>query len=101
MGAKRKALRRGNGVGRCRQCLSLRASARIDPEPQADRVHRNEQLRSASCQSGGGIDLASCSVRKMICSAETLSNAKREKLSRMWGAEVFDVFGMSEAGLMG
>jgi phenylacetate-CoA ligase len=48
-----------------------------------------------------GIDLASCSVKKMICSAETLSNAKREKLSRMWGAEVFDVFGMSEAGLMG
>ena len=30
-----------------------------------------------------------------------MSAAKREKLARMWGAEVFDVFGMSEAGLMG
>jgi phenylacetate-CoA ligase len=48
-----------------------------------------------------GIDLASGSVKTIICSAETLSAAKREKLARMWGAEVFDVFGMSEAGLMG
>jgi phenylacetate-CoA ligase len=40
-------------------------------------------------------------VRKLVCSAETLSAAKRGKLSRLWGAEVFDVFGMSEAGLMG
>ena len=37
----------------------------------------------------------------MICSAETLSDAKREKLARSWDANVFDVFGMSEAGLMG
>ncbi len=48
-----------------------------------------------------GIDLTGCSVRKVICSAETLSDAKREKLARTWGAEVYDVFGMSEAGLMG
>lgn len=48
-----------------------------------------------------GIDLADSTVRTVICSAETLSDAKREKLSRRWGAEVFDVFGMSEAGLMG
>ena len=58
-------------------------------------------LHLANLAEAKGIDLSSCSVRKMICSAETLSNAKREKLSRMWGAEVFDVFGMSEAGLMG
>lgn len=58
-------------------------------------------LHLANLAEAKGIDLASSSVRKMICSAETLSNAKREKLSRMWGAEVFDVFGMSEAGLMG
>lgn len=48
-----------------------------------------------------GIDLSESSVRIVICSAETLSDAKREKLARRWGAEVYDVFGMSEAGLMG
>lgn len=58
-------------------------------------------LHLANLAEAKGIDLASSSVRKLICSAETLSNAKREKLSRMWGAEIFDVFGMSEAGLMG
>ena len=58
-------------------------------------------IHLANLAEAKGIDLASSSVRKLICSAETLSNAKREKLSRTWGAEVFDVFGMSEAGLMG
>ncbi len=58
-------------------------------------------LHLANLAEAKGIDLAASSVRKLICSAETLSAAKREKLSRMWGAEVFDVFGMSEAGLMG
>jgi phenylacetate-CoA ligase len=48
-----------------------------------------------------GIDLTQSSVRTIVTSAETLSEAKREKLTRMWDAEVFDVFGMSEAGLMG
>ena len=48
-----------------------------------------------------GIDLAQSSVRIVICSAETLSDAKREKLGRTWDAEIYDVFGMSEAGLMG
>lgn len=48
-----------------------------------------------------GIDLSESTVRTVICSAETLSDAKRDKLGRRWGAEVFDVFGMSEAGLMG
>ena len=58
-------------------------------------------LHLANLAEAKGIDLASSSVTKMICSAETLSNAKREKLTRMRGAAVFDVFGMSEAGLMG
>lgn len=48
-----------------------------------------------------GINLTESSIHTVICSAETLSNAKREKLARRWGARVFDVFGMSEAGLMG
>jgi phenylacetate-CoA ligase len=58
-------------------------------------------LHLANLAEAKGVDLAAGSVRKLVCSAETLSAAKREKLSRMWGAEVFDVFGMSEAGLMG
>lgn len=58
-------------------------------------------LHLANLAEAKGIDLAGSSVKTMICSAETLSAAKREKLARMWGAEVFDVFGMSEAGLMG
>ena len=58
-------------------------------------------LHLANLAEAKGVDLASSSVRKLVCSAETLSAAKREKLSRLWGAEVFDVFGMSEAGLMG
>ena len=58
-------------------------------------------LHLANLAEAKGIDLAGSSVKTLICSAETLSAAKREKLARMWGAEVFDVFGMSEAGLMG
>lgn len=58
-------------------------------------------LHLANLAEASGIELASSSVSKMICSAETLSDAKRKKLELMWGAEVFDVFGMSEAGLMG
>jgi phenylacetate-CoA ligase len=46
------------------------------------------------------IDLAAGSVDTVICSAETLSTAKREKLQRMWGAKVRDSFGMTEAGMM-
>ena len=48
-----------------------------------------------------GIDLTESTIHTVVCSAETLSNAKREKLARTWGAKVYDVFGMSEAGLMG
>jgi len=36
-----------------------------------------------------------------MCTAEPLSPAKREKLASMWGAEVFDCFGMTEASMMG
>ncbi len=48
-----------------------------------------------------GIDLAAGSVRHIVCSAEPLSDAKREKLARCWGARVRDTFGMTEAGMMG
>jgi phenylacetate-CoA ligase len=48
-----------------------------------------------------GMDLSRSSIRKILCTAEPLSQAKREKLSAMWGAEVLDCFGMTEASMMG
>ena len=47
-----------------------------------------------------GFDLAKGSVTKIVVAAEPLSKAKRAKLERMWGAEVFDQFGMTEGALM-
>jgi phenylacetate-CoA ligase len=58
-------------------------------------------IHLANLADAEGIDLSESSVRIIVTSAETLSEAKREKLQRVWDAEVYDVFGMSEAGLMG
>ena len=57
-------------------------------------------LHLANLADQNGIELARGSVNLVICSAEPLSVAKREKLGRMWGAEVRDSFGMTEAGMM-
>ena len=57
-------------------------------------------LHLANLADHNGIELAGGSVRLVICSAEPLSAAKREKLGRMWGAQVRDSFGMTEAGMM-
>ncbi len=48
-----------------------------------------------------GIDLARGSVKQVMCTAESLSASKRTKIGRMWGAEVHDSFGMTEAGMLG
>ena len=58
-------------------------------------------LHMANIADAEGVDLRASSITRIITAAEALSDAKREKLSRDWGAEVYDVFGMSEAGLMG
>lgn len=58
-------------------------------------------LHLANLADAQGIDLATGSVRTLLCSAEPLSEAKRLKLSRTWGARVYDSFGMTEAGMMG
>jgi len=58
-------------------------------------------LHLANLADQSGVNLREGSVRLMICSAEPLSAAKREKLRRMWGATVRDSFGMTEAGMMG
>ncbi len=48
-----------------------------------------------------GVDLAGGSVERVLCTAEPMSEAKRAKLQRAWGAEVFDCFGMTECTMMG
>lgn len=58
-------------------------------------------LHLANLAEAQGIDLAGSSVEKVIVSAEPLSQPKREKISRLWGAEVFDSFGMTEMCMMG
>jgi phenylacetate-CoA ligase len=41
------------------------------------------------------------SVRKILCTAEPLSAAKRAKIAAAFGAEVYDAFGMTEVTMMG
>lgn len=45
------------------------------------------------------IDLAASSVRKLLVSAEPLTLAKRAKLERIWGAKVYNSFGMTEGSM--
>ena len=58
-------------------------------------------LHLANMAEAPGIDLAAGSVRRLICSAEQVTEAKRRKIERFWGAELYDSFGMTEAGMMG
>jgi phenylacetate-CoA ligase len=58
-------------------------------------------LHLANLAEAQGINLAKSAVRKVLVGAEALSKAKREKLERMWGAEVNDLFGMTEIGILG
>ena len=57
-------------------------------------------LHLANLADARGLDLGALPVETVLCSAEPLSDAKREKLSRQWGATVRDTFGMTEAGMM-
>jgi phenylacetate-CoA ligase len=55
-------------------------------------------LHLANLAESKGISL---SVKKIMCSAEPVSQAKRDKIERSWGAKLTDNFGMTEAGMMG
>ncbi len=57
-------------------------------------------IHLANLAEAEGIDLVNGSVEKVLCTAEPLSAAKRSKLQRMWGADVFDCFGMTECSMM-
>lgn len=49
-----------------------------------------------------GYDPASSSLRQIVSSAEPLTPAKRDRITRMWGgAELFDSYGMTECSMMG
>jgi phenylacetate-CoA ligase len=56
-------------------------------------------LHLANLAEAQGIDLAASSVKKIVVSAEPLTQAKREKLERAWGAKVYNCFGMTEGSM--
>ena len=57
-------------------------------------------LHLANLAETRGIDLSRSTVKKLLVAAEPLSPVKREKLERVWGAQVFDHFGMTEAAIV-
>lgn len=57
-------------------------------------------LHLANLADARGLDLAKLSVRKIVVSAEQLTEAKRAKIARTWGAQVYDCLGMTEGGMM-
>jgi len=58
-------------------------------------------LHLANLAEAKGFDLANSSVEKILCSAEPMSNAKRSKIEKAWGARIYDGFGMTEMCMMG
>ncbi len=58
-------------------------------------------LHLANLADEDGRELAGGSVKLVICSAEPISSAKREKIELLWGARLRNSFGMTEAGMMG
>lgn len=55
-------------------------------------------LHLANLAEAKGVEL---SLRTIMTSAEPVSQAKREKIERSFGAKLTDTFGMTEAGMMG
>ena len=55
-------------------------------------------LHLANLAEARGIEL---NVKKLMTSAEPVSQAKRDKIERSWRATLTDTFGMTEAGMMG
>ena len=56
-------------------------------------------LHLANLAEAKGMDLSS--VKRVMTSAEPVSQAKRDKIERSWGGKLTDTFGMTEAGMMG
>jgi len=58
-------------------------------------------LHLANLAEAKGVDLAKLGIKHVMCSAEPVSQAKRDKIERTFGARLTDNFGMTEAGMMG
>jgi phenylacetate-CoA ligase len=58
-------------------------------------------LHLANLAEAKGVDLSKLGIKHVMCSAEPVSQAKRGKIERSWGAKLTDNFGMTEAGMMG
>jgi phenylacetate-CoA ligase len=58
-------------------------------------------LHLANLAGASGVDLSRLGIKHVMCSAEPVSQAKRDKIERSWGASLTDTFGMTEAGMMG
>jgi phenylacetate-CoA ligase len=58
-------------------------------------------LHLANLAEARSIDLLQLGIKHVMCSAEPVSQAKRHKIERSWGAKLTDNFGMTEAGMMG
>lgn len=101
----RAAQTRGIGVNWAGAGTTTPSAAQVDLigrlSPTAWMGMSSYGLHLANLAEARGIDLARGTVRTLICSAEPLSDAKRDKLARSWGARVRDTFGMTEAGMMG
>jgi phenylacetate-CoA ligase len=58
-------------------------------------------LHLANLAEAKGVELSRLGIKHVMCSAEPVSQAKRDKIERSWGAKLTDTFGMTEAGMMG
>jgi phenylacetate-CoA ligase len=58
-------------------------------------------LHLANLAEAKGMDGVFSCVKRILTSAEPVSQAKRDKIERSWGAKLTDNFGMTEAGMMG
>ena len=58
-------------------------------------------LHLANLGEAKGVDLSRLGIKHVLCSAEPVSQAKRDKIERSFGARLTDNFGMTEAGMMG
>jgi len=58
-------------------------------------------LHLANLAEARGVSLPELGIKHVMCSAEPVSQAKRDKIERSWGAKLTDNFGMTEAGMMG
>ena len=58
-------------------------------------------IQLANLAKSEGFDLTQTGIEKILCSAEPLSDSKRQKLSALWGASVRDCYGMTEVMMLG